>query len=162
MKRRSWTRDERDDRTTETRTLKEIQFESRPSRRGVCNALGLKGTREREGFRPTIDASHPPSLDVFGSRRLCFFDALAVYFFAYESVMLCVGLILNPCSPESATALRVSESNSTKAMPGFASTMRTSANPGNCWNSIESIDAVVASVRSNRIESRATERGDVR
>lgn len=66
---------------------------------------------------------------------------------AYESVMACVGLILNPCNPESATALRVSESNSTKAMPGFASTMRTSTNPGNCWNSIESIEAVVASAK---------------
>ena len=74
-------------------------------------------------------------------------EKLEAHFFAYESVMLCVGLILNPCSPESATALRVSESNSTKAMPGFASTMHTSVNPGNCWNSIESIDAVVASAR---------------
>lgn len=153
MKRRSWTRERDDTDTKNTDTKNENSFESRPSRRVVCNALGLKGTREREGFRPTIDASHPPSLDVFGSRRL--FEALAAHFFAYESVMLCVGLILNPCSPESATALRVSESNSTKAMPGFASTMRTSANPGNCWNSIESIDAVVASARA--IESRTIE-----
>ena len=68
------------------------------------------------------------------------------YFFAYESVMECVGLILNPCSPESATALFALESNSTNAIPGFASIIRVSLNPGNCWNSMESMLAVVASV----------------
>ena len=72
---------------------------------------------------------------------------LAAHFFAYESVMLCVGLILNPCSPESATALRVSESNSTKAMPGFASTMHL-REPGELLEQHESIDAVVASARA--------------
>jgi hypothetical protein len=35
--------------------------------------------------------------------------------------------------------------NSTNAIPGFASTMRTSLNPGNCWNSMDNIAAVVAS-----------------
>lgn len=37
-----------------------------------------------------------------------------------------------------------SSSNSTKAMPGFASIIRTSLNPGYCWKSISSIELVVS------------------
>ena len=51
---------------------------------------------------------------------------------ANASVMECVGLILNPCSPDSATDACVSVSNYTNAIPGLASTMRTSLKPGNC------------------------------
>ena len=42
--------------------------------------------------------------------------------------------------------------------PGFASTMRTSLNPGNCWKSIDNICAVVASARRVGIETRGQKR----
>lgn len=47
----------------------------------------------------------------------------------------------------------MSFSNSTKEMPGRASTMRTSRKPGNCWNSMLSIWLLVAGGRfcTNRI-----------
>ena len=46
---------------------------------------------------------------------------------AYVTLMLCVGVILNPANPVSATPACISVWNSTNAIPGLASTMRTSA-----------------------------------
>ena len=46
---------------------------------------------------------------------------------AYVTFMLCVGVILKPAKPVSATPACISVWNSTKAIPGLASTMRTSA-----------------------------------
>ena len=41
-------------------------------------------------------------------------------------------------------------SNSTKAIPGFAGTMRVREKPGNCWKSIESMASVVVSPYTTR------------
>ena len=52
---------------------------------------------------------------------------------------------LEPLQPAQRTEDWVSTRTPRTRTPGFASTIRTSLNPGNCWNNIESMDAVVAS-----------------
>jgi len=49
------------------------------------------------------------------------------------------GVILKCCKPDIATDASKSSSNSTKDIPSLPGTIRTSLNPGYCWNSIESI-----------------------
>lgn len=61
--------------------------------------------------------------------------------------MAFVGVILKACSPVIATLACMSFSNSTKEMPGRASTILTSLNPGNCWKSMLSIWLFVAGGR---------------
>jgi hypothetical protein len=57
------------------------------------------------------------------------------------------GVILKPWRACIATMDWPSSSNSTKAMPGLASIIRTSRKPGYCWNRIWSIMLVVWSGR---------------
>lgn len=66
------------------------------------------------------------------------------YFFAKVMAMGFWGVILKPWSACMAMDDWTSSSNSTKAIPGFASIIRTSLNPGYCRKSNSSIILVVS------------------
>lgn len=66
------------------------------------------------------------------------------YFLAKEMAMEFWGVILKPWRAVMAIDEWMSSSNSTKAMPGFASINRTSLNPGYCLNSNSNIALVVS------------------
>lgn len=58
-------------------------------------------------------------------------DFNAAYFFAKDITIRFSGVILKCCKPSIATPACISLSNSTKAIPFFPGTRRTSLKPGN-------------------------------